>query len=479
MGPGAAASDRKRGLSALTGLLKRKPQGGRDQLAEHRTSHSSLASVREPSPDGRDFNPPEHRGSGGSSLGKAYRILDIPPAGPTKGSLPRTKGQDSSRHDVAIRQGMDMHPDHAFQLDTDLDHMEGIIDLSTGPRQMSGPGAFFDPSASISSSGSGSDRPSGNAHSSTATFSTSAGDTTDPKSDTSGAKRKVVQSADTSPHTFSHPDPFSEPTGIVSNGSALPPASPHTHRRPIDLSQPRRPSQLRNVNGPDLLFSGEDPIDPSDSISKTTAQHERDRTITGPSVFNTDPFGTLTANHPKISPGLQGGLPSNMLALPPTEGDPLLSPSTLEPVNSPFLQGQAAAFPPMDSQEVQAAWTAPESWGVEGDDIPAEDASSDEADHLDDEGSVEDAEPTGQAAMAQPSMVSLNDKKPPPFGHGSVSKGAGRPGSKITNKRPSTGANSQLRSIRPSTTGRPGTAGSHVSVMVSDLAVNQRLHHHY
>jgi adenylate cyclase len=134
------------------------------------------------------------------------------------------------------------------------------------------------------------------------------------------------------------------------------------------------------------------------------------------------------------------------LPLGPYDFDPGASVSLTDGMLSPGAVPAWQSQPPLvETDESAAAWTAPESWGVEGDAPVAELSSSEEDDAIrllvDEPDLVED----------EGDMITPRSSGPLPFGAKSVPRRKGT--------RPSTGG--RPSTVRPATrTGRPGTAGS-------------------
>jgi adenylate cyclase len=225
-------------------------------------------------------------------------------------------------------------------------------------------------------------------------------------------------------------NPFGSPHGSIASleGKPRTPPSPHTlvlsARHPS--AQPRRPSQLRNmqrgsVDSDTLDSAALQPLAPAWAQTQTP----------GPTLFN-DPFES----------GGKAALGSKATA------------------DASQTAGSVAGV-----LAGAAAWAAPESWGVEADEEDGGTTSSDEDDWKPREEELP-SPPPSDTRLLQPSLSSTA-RKPPPFGF----KSAGRDGG--TDSRPGTGSgrkrvktSSGRPGSRPPTATRPGTSGSaHVSTV--------------
>jgi hypothetical protein len=334
---------------------------------------------------------------------------------------------------VPLEVTVDEHPEGKgtmFVLDTDLDDMSGIVRASSTP--------------------SGSDTQSIGASSNQAaidqrrdTMASTASSNSSPIHPFEG---KVVAGAlggDKS-FNFRRDNPFSGSGDSTSSSQFIvisTPTSPYTGAAKQSLPtsgkiNTRRPSQLRNVG-----------IGPNDTVTGEQAQLQP-LDVSGPregapTVFNEDPFGAFTPR-PSLAERKGFGMrmdfdeipKNNFLRVDPRD-DGMLSPGTgaREFDLTPSVEHQ---------QMLQAAWTAPESWGVEGDQIPPpeDDPSSDEVEM---DNSPNSPDPKPPAAIARTSGA------PPAFGSKPAERRPkARPGSSA--KRPTTGAGKS--------TARPGTSGS-------------------
>ena len=280
--------------------------------------------------------------------------------------------------------------------------------------------------------------------------------------------------ADVTQKSFAYPFTRTNPFQSISTGSSIDgksqtPPSPHTlglsSKHVLSPStQPRRPSQLRNVKmgSMDSETSGY----AADSSSLQPLAPAWDSHFGSGLMFN-DPFGPSNG---KISNGDAKSTslhPSTSISSTP---QPETSTEDLESKGLKSLSPVVAS-----SNGPSAAWAAPESWGVEADE-PQDEAPSSGDDDEEQAGMAESELGTPPAkndnGVLQPSPLAPS-RTASPFGHrsdrtpgsrGSIARPGTAGGPKARNKtasgRPSTSA-------RPSTaTGRPGTASSmHASIL--------------
>lgn len=338
-----------------------------------------------------------------------------------------------------------------FELDTDLNDMTGIVDMS----QLQSATAPHSPSGGIPLHTD--DAPARSRLSSAQTASSAStghpGRISNATSNTSdGSGRVLISPTENSDSPFQPQNPFfpSMDTTFGAPQHVLPP-SPHTtiqkHSVSSAPSQPRRPSQLRHVesSAPDV---------PPSNVIYTPPSTASARGSTG-SMENSQSIDASQRRRPTMRIDLQ----PNTFTMDAAGFNAL---SALTPdMMSPGTQMQTFRLTPLSERAgiggAQAAWQAPESWGVEGDEEPEDTASSDEADIIPDTSmdySLDEA-----IVEKQPDL-----RKPPPFGYNS--------GRKRKQQRPTTG-NISIKS-RPTTGGklhppsRPGTSGSnHANVTVS------------
>lgn len=432
-----------------------------------------------------DFTPPSsHRDSGSGSASSrisASTSLNSLSKKPSHSDI----AEDAGHYDRnAARKGQSyvsegaispLH-DGAFQLDLNLDNMEGIVDPNLANAPAAPPEQYRGPAASsqrttTDSSTTGSlllQDALGNLNSCFATSISSGG-----SGGSASAMGPVAQTPSRSVLSEAHrqsDNPFTRnpfgpnsSAGSVDNKPRTPP-SPHTlspqHTLPLS-TQPRRPSQLRNVKmgSVDSDTSGDIPysaaLQPMTPAWATSAG-------AGQTVFN-DPFGSTTTARPPVAEGVSPSRPGTRSATgalyAPNEGTALGR--SLDGQASPN-RGSAAAAAAAGAGA--AVWAAPESWGVEGDDLPEDATSSDDEDGwVVEEVASSPAEDANNNPLDGRSLSS-GGKRPPPFGFKSAqpgvptSRGADRPGS-------SRAPRVKTSSGRPSTasgpvSGRPGTSGS-------------------
>lgn len=341
-----------------------------------------------------------------------------------------------------------------FELDTDLNDMEGIVDMShlqafSGPYSPGGP-----PVVAINPDQSSGRPITPNANTSSSASASHPGRLSTTSSGISeGSVGTTVTPVEQTDSPFQRQNPFFP---IMDNASGVPvqllPSSPQITLQKQSIastqSYSRRPSQLRQVES---LVSN---ASPNDSDFPPTPRRSE-------SGFG-DPFNDNTdgskASEPsgRKRPNMRLDLQPNTFSMD-AAGFKALSALTPD-MMSPGTQMQAFRLTPLSekgSAAAQAAWQAPESWGVEGDEEPEDAGSSDEADDLPDTSHdlIIDEGPTEQPIV---------QKVVPPFGYNSGMK----------RQRPHTGNTSRSR---PTTEGaklsigtRPGTSGSnHANVTVS------------
>jgi len=345
-----------------------------------------------------------------------------------------------------------------LHLDMDLDDMEGIVDpnLANAPVQTSVPPRSI-PGASTSTT---TDTLSGTSLGLSDALTFGGGTSvSDSSLSSSGSAPMQGRSVVSEAHRMSGPfskDPFAVPSGVPDGKRALP-ASPTSmspkHSLPIGAqNQPRRPSQLRNVKmgSIDSEVSSDSPEDPLLAPAWVGVVSQNQGT-----VFNTDPFGTSrpAATLPsELSPSKPG---INVTAGTPLAPHEQAFPTVPGLQDTPRGSADGALAPPGG-----AAWAAPESWGVEGDEDEPEVSESSAED--------EEEEWEGESVKDNRDQLtpdSLASKKPPPFGYKSIN-GVGVNGNKVVPKstggRPSTSSGPKKpknRDGRPSTSTRPGTSG--------------------
>jgi len=211
--------------------------------------------------------PLPHGSTPSSGIFSSKPSRDVSPSEDFKNSTSSRKGSKKPSSDRGTG-GSSRHPAPSeglsgmFALDLDLDHMEGIVNPSfASASQPSTPGGGpitggglggesngpastgSSPSVDSKSGGACTDGLSGTTHSTSSSY-------------VAGSTRRPTH-ADISPVSpFNTRDPFAPPpsTNTIGPNQRTPP-SPHSTQNlkgtgPIFSSQPRRPSQLRNVNSP-------------------------------------------------------------------------------------------------------------------------------------------------------------------------------------------------------------------------------------
>jgi adenylate cyclase len=373
-----------------------------------------------------------------------------------------------------------------YHLDTNLDDMEGIVDSSlahapAGPTLPRAPG-MSGQSESTSPTSNG-ESLSGSillqdALDQTSSFATtisqdsagSAGSTSG-SSDIQSGRSVLSEAHRTSGNPFIRANPFQSGS---SDGSLQvvnsPPTPPSPYSRSLSpkhtlppSTQPRRPSQLRNVKmGIEEYEDSETPDSGSlqplaPAWASTTPSGQTffsDPFGSGPSIRSMDPEGGVSPSRPSTRSAQSTPQAVTEAAMP----QPPLVPGSAIPSMSSAAAAAAAAA-------ATAAWAAPESWGVEGDEEDAEEGPSTSDDDEDDGGWVEedeDAPSSGgdlpTSGLIVPNLSADSAKKPPPFGYKSL------PGKRPSAARPGTAGQGKLRNKgsvgRPSTSTRPGTAGT-------------------
>jgi adenylate cyclase len=377
-----------------------------------------------------------------------------------------------------------------FHLDMNLDDMEGIVDTSLAntqptaipsrPTGMSIQSDVSSTSTTAQSTGSAMllqdalDQTSSLATTVSTGSAGSAGSESPTGSNTPG--RAVVSAARrTSSSPFARPNPFQPGSSDGSINSIKPttPPSPYTrslspkHFLPPN-TQPRRPSQLRNVKMSSIASDGSS--EPDSGPLQPLAPAWATMTPASQTVFN-DPFGAASVFQPATGEGVSPSRPPTRSARSPPE---IQTDSTIPSA----LQVPMSGIPPTSAAAVAAMWAAPESWGVEGDEDEdnGDVSTSDEeagawADYLDEDSVSPTNEKSphrnGSLSVPRPGIDDGKGKTPPPFGFRSSEGGEGK---RPSGTRPSTAGQSKFRgrggSARPSTatrgavSGRPGTGGS-------------------
>ena len=478
---GGHQGDRKKGLSALTGLLKRKggstgrpSTGGSDgtgyraeqqQASPGSTGPTSPSRPAKPSRPGsaNDAVAPPFGSTSGPDSDRARRRTGHNPSVVSLATSTHAPAEEAEKGRHSLGRGflskarkpskkpstqtplevsVDEHPKGTmFVLDTDLDDMRGIV----RPHQPSLTPSGSDSQSTGTSAGPGVADLRRDTIISTASSSSYA--YLDGRPIPTPTSEKAIH--------FRKENPFSgsgDSTTSSQYGATSTPSSPFTSFAKQSLTSSakintRRPSQLRNVK----LGSIE-----TDSFEQTPMQpldDEESREGT-PTVFNEDPFGAFCPSSTQASfserkgHGMRidfDGLPKSDITRVDPRDDGMLSPGT-----------GAREFnltPLTEYQQMQAAWTAPESWGVEGDQVPVpeDDPSSDEVEVVD--------APESPGSPA-PAVLDRTLGTPHAFGSKPAERRSKtKPGSSA--KRPTTGTGKVV--VRPTTSG-----SAHAAVNVSD-----------
>lgn len=248
---------------------------------------------------------------------------------------------------------------------------------------------------------------------------------------------------------FTKVNPFSSGS---SNGSVefkpQTPPSPHAYSPKNSLppnAQPRRPSQLRNVKMGSIDSDGSNGSRDNGPLQPAWASLSPSQ----PTVFN-DPFGS---SKPALSLN------------PPEDGERTHSRSitgTSQHTVIPETQMLAPAI-----AGPGAAWAAPESWGVEGDEEVTGDETSSSSGEDNGDWAPEDEPPSPEVQPERrPSLILpiSEGKKPPPFGFKSRTPSGnlaqGRPGTATKSGRAKTRDGRPVTASKSGTSNRPGTSGS-------------------
>ncbi|KAL7424524.1 cysteinyl-tRNA synthetase [Cryptotrichosporon argae] len=320
-----------------------------------------------------------------------------------------------------------------FQLDMNLDDMEGIVDKN----QVAQPPATASPTgqvrnhASVATTSASTDATSLSLadalHNMSSVATThSSGDSGGSGSSSSALKgRDVVAQAQRESSGFeknydfeSHP--LGQTLGSVSPKNAT-----------LTSSMPRRPSQLRNVKMGSL-----DSDASAESVQQPIMPAWAQASQAPPSNLFHDPFQTMQPAPADLD-----------LAVSPRRTPGLVQSGTLEPL--PTVVAPAIA----PATAISQAWEAPQSWGVEAD-AADEDEDTTSSSSASEGDWAEDDVPTPGAQPGTP----VDRIKPPPFGAKKPGASSLRPGT-AASKRPRTGGRPST-SNRPGTGGRPGTSGS-------------------
>jgi adenylate cyclase len=482
MGNASIGSEKKRGF---LGVFKRKPTNAGLTTSEFHSSIASRSHLTGLDLLPHDFTPTNgsHRqsvsaGSTSSKLSTSTSMgsLSQKRSHPTMSELPSEAFSSSGERNQSYKEEM-ISPmlelgAHDFHLDMNLDDMEGIVDptLANAPHTRMptlppGQSGATD-STNITNNSYGFDdalQQTSSYGTSVSVGGSSTGSAGSPLGVSNILGRSVVGEADRQ-GPFSRQNPFANsPTSSIEGNPAPPSPTALSPRHTYTLStQPRRPSQLRNVKMGSL--DSEVSHDPPDSAPlQPLAPAWASGGPPGATLFN-DPFHGATGR-PRtadgtnyIRPSIAGALDLHGIG----QGTPIGE------VRNGYAFAPAVAT-------ATAAWAAPESWGVEADAEPEETSSSSS-----DEGEAWTGDDfggdVGDEANAPGSRYDTSpgpgSQKPPPFGFKSALKRGGKHG-------PPGGARSRAPaasgkatgSNRPGTGGRPGTSGSiHASTGPVSLA---------
>lgn len=340
-----------------------------------------------------------------------------------------------------------------FTLDTDLDHMEGIVDTNLATAA-AGSGSFTPSGITFSMGGhNGSSSSSSNSNS------------VDSRTGLHYAEGNASSSSSHYPH---HGSTFRSPeSGEFDPRASLPSSSSSHGRNPpspkgglksgalLPLNQPRRPSQLRHVNS-----QNEDDYNGSfDQIQPISAAGSL---FSGSTTFS-DPFSSsrsIAANGPAPS-SFRGSWeldPGSAMPHGAARAEGALSPRTLTPA---FVSSTAPPIAPAGA--VQGAWVAPESWGVEGDQEDEDSLSSDD----DEEGlgimDILSASTASRKRSSKPMLTEADRVREDNLGDEQKLQARSMSVTGATTMRPMTSGSTRSGSgfgARPGTgSGRPGTGG--------------------
>lgn len=361
-----------------------------------------------------------------------------------------------------------------FALDTDLDHMEGIVNPSfVGPSssQPTTPGAVTgggigggEHAHAHASSGSSSSMDSRNGGAwADAVPSPQSSIGSSYLASSMGRRPTQATGQDASSISpFNTRDPFAT-VGVNATAGASPrtPPSPHTTQnngKPVTTlfhsTQPRRPSHLRNVNSP--TDESPNPFDSFPSGSSAPFGQEFSNPFAG---------GTIATS----SSAAQAARANHLWEVDPTAQTPF-DPAAILGALSPRSQPGAVAPPILPAGGAfNAAWVAPESWGVEGDQEDDEDDSTDEEGDGPSVGILDilsgaKKSKTARAASDVKEAGGLGqevDGEIVGSGRGSLAGPRSLTGGSASGKRPGTS------STRPGTANRPGTSGGRIGTSAS------------
>lgn len=282
------------------------------------------------------------------STGSGWSSGNTPPS--MSGRLPsfKSEGGISPLHEDSEPESEPVSALGGFKLDTNFDDMDDIVDSNLA-------GVRPHPHMSTTHLG-GSSGPGGDSH-----LSPGGGDGT-----ISGLPRNVPES-NNGAGQFTRPDPFgSSPKSATGSQEGTSPTSMSTslfdvspkHSIPGSTA-PRRPSQLRNFKINSIDSEASD-VSSAGPIAPSWAEG-----MTGdPTIFN-DPFGARQGSIASIGDG----------RAPPMSPGSMVGMDHAGSISGSFL-GAAPAISPFAGLAAAAAWAAPESWGVEGDEDEDDDDSA-------------------------------------------------------------------------------------------------------
>lgn len=393
-GPGGAAAT----SSSLSNVGKHGGVAGTGGGGDRRRMMSSALGIFRKKTSHSNEVPISRTGTSSSRPSSGGSVPEAPAAPPRFGSSSKIgfrRGKPKNDVDETQQQQQQQEEDVVlgteYRLDTDLEDMAGIIDHEVLKK------ASLAPSTGGSSSHSGS--LSGQTRKISYASFASRGETSSMGTPSGGAG---------SSGSFSG-DPFSGASasgggGMGASAYARTPPSPHTELRPAVLDQPRRPSNLRHQTSNTEDSASSSPGRQQQQEQDSVSGRRPSKDLVSASMFNTDPFGVKG----KATAGLANG------------------------------NGEASSA---SGVALEAAWQAPESWGVEGEeDEDQEGASSDEVE------SLHEPEP-------EPEVVRVG--APPPFGYNSggrrrpntANRSFGRPGTRgAASSRPNTSSSAHAAS---------------------------------
>jgi adenylate cyclase len=346
-----------------------------------------------------------------------------------------------------------------FRLDMNLDDMTGIIDHSLAVADPTTNSSTAAPTRNPTMASTAlPETPTGSSGSSGWALQDALQDTAHRSEGSSGStsssqpsgREHYRESINPATNPFTKQNPFaarsSNGSDDVKPGS---PASPHTYSPKHSLpptNQPRRPSQLRNIQMGSV--DSDASADSSGQGRSLQPMWSTGMSHNQPTVFH-DPF--------------QPTMPS--ISTPPRTGGDQMESQDPMTTPQPNLADNGLLAPALVPQ--QAAWAAPESWGVEGDEEEVHDGASSSSSVEGEEEWPVDERPAspgpGMERRLSLMLPSLEGRKPPPFGFKSkpgFNSSSDRPGSSSRGQRNKTRDGRPSTSARTTTSNRPGTSGS-------------------